>query len=81
MKDEKNCNFTAGRGMKCLGRSDFSMLSCVRGCLQMHAGAYHMICKQVNPPKQWCITTEYMMHVEILMNNGQEGCASIPTAV
>lgn len=53
------------------------MCGAARGCLQLHAGAYHMICEQLNPPKKWCITTGYMMQVE-LMNNGQEECSSIP---
>lgn len=77
MKDENNANFTGGRGMKWLGRSVFSMLSCVRGCSSSCICISHDL-QTVNPPNKWYITTEYMMQVEILMNNGQEDCSSIP---
>lgn len=55
-----------------VGQSDFSMLSWVRGCLKLHAGAYHMIFKQLILRNNGA--TEYMMQVEILRNSDQEDC-------
>lgn len=78
ISDEKNSNFIGGRGIKWLGSQTSQCCLCA-GLPRVACRCISHDLQTVNPPKQWRITTEYMIQVEILRNSGLEDCPPLPS--